>query len=175
MDGSVRQRQGTILGSTRWTLPLALLGMPALDLWVVPPPGIDAMADRLAFAARCNAIAMLPYFAVCVFIMTTRFLGGAHDPLSHAEPPGLKIDCRVMQNHLEQTFAFAIAAFALAATLPAQHLQALPIATGVFVIGRLVYWWGYHREGTLGRAPGVQLTTAVTLPMVMLAAALVIV
>ena len=36
------------------------------------------------------------------------------------------------------------------------------------------YWWGYHRGGTLARAPGVQLTFAVTIPMVLAAIALVL-
>lgn len=170
----VRQRQGKIASSIWWTLPLALLGVPALDVWVVAPPAVDGIAERLAYAARCNAIAVVPYFAVCVKIMLTRFLSGAHDPLSHVEDHSLKVDCRVMQNHLEQLVAFALSAFALVTLLPREHLQLLWLATAVFVVGRFVYWWGYHREGTLGRAPGVQLTAAITIPMVLFAAVLVL-
>lgn len=170
----VRQRQRLIAGSLWWTAATILLGIPILHAWVVPAPQVDLMTDRLALAMRCNAIAMLPYCAVCMKIMLTRFLQGAHDPLSHTESHGLKVDCRVMQNHLEQFVVFAIATMALATTLPAAHLGLLPITTGIFVVGRLIYWWGYHREGTLGRAPGVQLTAGVTIPLSLVAAAMVL-
>ena len=35
------------------------------------------------------------------------------------------------------------------------------------MLARLVYWWGYHRSWTLGRAPGVQMTFALTVPLVL--------
>jgi uncharacterized membrane protein YecN with MAPEG domain len=171
---AVRGRQRRILGSIWWTLPLVLLGAPALDLWVVAPLAIEGRGERIALAIQCNAIALVPYFGVCMKIATTRFLEGAHDPLSMSPSASLAVDCRVMQNHLEQLVAFAIAALALATLLPAGHLQLLPIATAFFVVARLVYGWGYHRQGTLGRAPGVQMTFAVTVPMVLGAVLLVI-
>lgn len=174
VDLAVRQRQRAIAGSIWWTAATILIGIPILHVWVVPAPQLETMTDRLVFAVRCNAIAILPYTAVCVKIMLTRFLQGAHDPLAHAESHSLKVDCRVMQNHLEQFVVFAIATLALATTLPAEFLGLLPIATGVFVVGRLIYWWGYHREGTLGRAPGVQLTFGVTIPLVVVAAVMVL-
>src|SRR5207248_3339234 len=48
----------------------------------------------------------------------------------------------------------------------------VPILCVFFVFARAVYWWGYLRDGTLGRAPGVQLTFALTFHM--LAAALLL-
>jgi len=171
----VQTRQRRILGSTWWTLPLVLLGAPALALWVVPPPGLDGRGERIAFALQCNAVALMPYFAVCMKIAAVRFFEGTHDPLSHQPSPSLAIDCRVMQNHLEQLVAFAIASLALATVLPAGYLQLLPVATGCFFVGRVIYGWGYHRQGTLGRAPGVQITFAVTVPMVLAAFVLVLV
>ena len=170
----VRARQRSILGSTWWTLPLVLLGIPALDLWVVGAPAIDGRGERIAFALQCNAVALMPYFVVCMKIAGTRFFQGSHDPLTHATSASLAIDCRVLQNHLEQLVAFAIAALALATLLPAAHLQLLPLATAAFVLGRILYGWGYHRQGTLGRAPGVQISFAVTVPMVLGAFVLVL-
>jgi uncharacterized membrane protein YecN with MAPEG domain len=171
----IRTRQRTIIGSMWWTLPLVLVGVPAFATWVVVPPGIDDRGERIAFALQCNAVAVMPYFLVCLKITTTRFFGGTHDPLSHSASPSLAIDCRVMQNHLEQFVAFATAALALATLLPATQLQLLPLATATFVLGRLLFWWGYHRDGTLGRAPGVQVTFATTIPMVLGAFAMVLV
>ena len=62
----VRRRQRAIAGSIWWTATTFLLGIPALHLWVVPSPNVEAMADRLAYAARCDAVAIVPYFAVCI-------------------------------------------------------------------------------------------------------------
>jgi uncharacterized membrane protein YecN with MAPEG domain len=97
-----------------------------------------------------------------------RFWEGSHNPITNTESPNLKIDARVLQNHLEQLAAFALMLFGLSTVLGREHLQLLPISTGVFVIARLIYWRGYHRQGTLGRAPGVQLTLFVTLPLLIL-------
>ena len=157
-----------------WTVPTVFIGIPLLHLFVVPPPAIGGMADRLALAARCSVIAVVPYFLVIMKVMRVRFWSGSHDPLTHAESPALKIDARVLQNHLEQLVAFALVLFGLSTVLPREHLQLLPIATGVFVVARFIYWRGYHRQGTLGRAPGVQITLFVMLPLLILTVGLVL-
>jgi uncharacterized membrane protein YecN with MAPEG domain len=163
-----RRGQRLISSSIWWTALVVFVGVPLLHVYVVPPPAAETMADRLGLAARCNAIAAVPYFLVILKIMRDRFREGSHDPITHVESPTLKIDARVLQNHLEQLVAFSLVLFGLSTTLGHEHLQLLPIATGVFVVARLIYWRGYHRKGTLGRAPGVQLTLFVTLPMLLL-------
>jgi uncharacterized MAPEG superfamily protein len=173
---SERARQGQLLISSSiwWTLLAVFIGVPLLHLFVVPPPAIEDTADRLALAARCNAIAAVPFYLVILRIMQVRFWEGSHDPTTHTESPALKIDARVLQNHLEQLVAFAFVVFGLSTVLPPQHLQLLPIETGLFVVARLIYWRGYHRKGTLGRAPGVQLSLFVTLPLLILTVVLVL-
>ncbi len=173
-SGAVGQRQQVIASSIRWTAPLVVLGVPLLHLFVVPSPQVEGMAERLALAVHCALIAAVPYFAVCMTILSTRFRSGSHDPISHAETPAMKIDCRVLQNHLEQLVLFTLVMLALATTLPRDHLQILPIATAVVFVARFIYWRGYHRNGTLGRAPGVQLTMFVTAPLMVLAVVLVV-
>ena len=63
-----------------------------------------------------------------------------------------------MQNTLEQLIWLAFCIFALATVLAPSQARIIPIACAFFAIARLVYWLGYLRNGTLGRAPGVQLT-----------------
>lgn len=140
----------------------------ALYFWVVPPPdGMAELAARIALALRCSAVAVLPYFAVCLVILTRRLIEGSHDPLAGAESHALQVERRVMQNTLEQLVAFVLAILALATMLAPAQMRLLPIVTGGFVVARLAYWWGYHRSGTLGRAPGVQMTYALTVPLVL--------
>lgn len=132
----------------------------ALYLWFVPPlSGMEELASRIALALRCGAVAALPYFALSLVILARRLVEGSHDPLAAAESATLCIEARVMQNTLEQLVAFVLAILALATLLAPAQMHLLPIATGAFVLARLVYWWGYHRSGTLGRAPGVQMTS----------------
>lgn len=173
---SERARRGRrlIASSIWWTALPVFVGVPLLHLYVVSPPAVETMADRLALAARCSVIAVVPYFLVIMRIMRLRFWSGSHDPLTHAESPTLKIEARVLQNHLEQLVAFALMLFGLSTTLGREHLQLLPISTGVFVVARVIYWRGYHRQATLGRAPGVQLTLFLMLPMLLLTVMLVL-
>ena len=100
-DG-VRRRQQSIAGSLWWTGAVLLIGAPVLFFWVVPAPRIDTTslhgglhggetASRLVFAARCNAVAIVPYLLVCIRIMVGRFFEGAHDPMSHAESAALNL------------------------------------------------------------------------------------
>ena len=105
-------------------------------------------------AVRWLLVAMVPYAAVCIAILSARFFEGAHNPLVGGESERLKIHCRVMQNTLEQLVWFAICILSLATYLTPAQARLIPIACTFFAVARFVYWWGYLRSGTLGRAPG---------------------
>lgn len=79
-------------------------------------------------------------------------------PIAGLEEPVAKVHCRVMQNTLEQFVWFATCLLVLATYLQPQQARLIPILCVFFAAARMVYWWGYLRNGTLGRAPGVQLT-----------------
>jgi uncharacterized membrane protein YecN with MAPEG domain len=167
MDKVARQRY--IGGSMWFTVP----GTLAL-LWaayaIVPP--LEGMADasaRIVLALRWLLVAMIPYAAVCLVILAARFFEGSHNPLLGEESERLRIHCRVMQNTLEQFAWFAVCILALATFLSAGQARFVPIACTVFALARLVYWWGYLRSGTLGRAPGVQMTFTLNILLLVLA------
>jgi uncharacterized membrane protein YecN with MAPEG domain len=166
----VGPRRARVRYIARGFLPVVLgthAAVAVLYLWVVPPiAGMEELAARIALALQCAAVAALPYFAVCLVILARRLHEGSHDPLAGADSPALRIEARVMQNTLEQLVAFVLAILALATLLAPAQVRLLPIVTGAFVVARLLYWWGYYRKGTLGRAPGVQMTFALTAPLV---------
>jgi uncharacterized membrane protein YecN with MAPEG domain len=158
-------RQRFIAGSIWFTVPGTFLVLWGAYALVAPLQGMEEPASRLVLAVRWLPVAMLPYAAVCLTILLARFFEGAHDPLAGAESERLKIHCRVMQNTLEQLVWFALCVLALATWLAPAQVRLVPVACIFFAAARFVYWWGYLRRGTLGRAPGVQLTFALNIAL----------
>ncbi len=162
-DGTARRR--FIARSIWWTVPGVLLAV-ALG-YALLPPMLEAgnPGARLVMAARWLVVALLPYAAVCAHIAAARFFEGAHDPLAGTESERLKIHCRVMQNTLEQLVWFTVCILALATLLGPTQVRVVPVLCVVFAVARFVYWWGYLRQGTLGRAPGVQMSFTINIAL----------
>ena len=136
---------------------------------LVPPlPGLTEPNDRLILAVRWLLVAFIPYAAVCLTILYQRYAEGAHNPLLGAESQQVKVQCRVMQNTLEQLIWFALCILPLATLLSASEVRLIPILCVYFALARFVYWWGYLRGGTLGRSPGVQFTFLLNIPLLAL-------
>ena len=155
-DKAARQR---FIAKTIWfTVPGTYLLLGAAYAIVPPLPGLEETSARLLLAVRWLLVAMIPYAAVCLVILSARFFEGAHNPLLGEESERLKIQCRVMQNTLEQLVWFALCVVPLATFLQPAQAHLIPIVCAFFALARFVYWWGYLRSGTLGRSPGVQLT-----------------
>lgn len=158
MSPDKKARQRFIIGSA-WLMvpaPLVLLGLTHAVLPAMSH--VEEPVARLPLVSRWLVVATLPYIAMCFTIAWARFFEGAHDPTLGGESNRLAIHCRVMQNTLEQLVWFAINVFALAPMLEPAYVKLVPVACVVFALARLLYWRGYLREGTLGRAPGVQAT-----------------
>jgi uncharacterized membrane protein YecN with MAPEG domain len=167
-DKAARKR---FISRTIWlTVPGTLLAIGALYLLVPPLEGVGTLAERLALTLRWLFVAMLPYAALCLTILVRRFFEGAHNPLAGGESEGLRIHARVLGNTLEQLVWLALCLLALATLLEPAQMRLIPIACIFFVFARLVYWWGYLRLGTLGRAPGVQLTFSLNVTLLVLVA-----
>lgn len=167
--GDKPARQRFIASSIWFTLP----GTPALialATTLLPPlGGMEEPASRVLLALRWLPVAALPYAAVCLVIATVRFFEGAHNPLLGGESEALRIHGRVMQNTLEQLAWFTLCLLPVAAALAPAQARLLPVLCVAFALVRLLYWWGYLRSGTLGRAPWVQCTFAINVPLLVAA------
>ena len=136
-----------------------VIGMLALVTFltfhILPSPEIaDTIAARLAYALSANVFAMIPLFLMMLTIGNERFFSDAIDPLRHAENKTMEINIRVSQNTLEQNFFFVIGTLALSTIVPMQYLQVVWACAITFVIGRFLFWAGYHKN-PLYRAPGL--------------------
>jgi hypothetical protein len=146
-----------------------IVGM-ALSVWVLvqvlPAPGIDSLAERLAFALRINVVALVPFFVMLIAIGNSRFLSDAIDPTLRAETSRQQVDGRVADNTLQQNFVFAVASLALSTVVDATHLQVIWACAIVFMVARLLFWFGYRLHPLL-RAPGMSATAYLNLGMIL--------
>jgi uncharacterized membrane protein YecN with MAPEG domain len=165
-------RQSFIASSIWLTVPGTYAFLGAAYAFLPPLNGLEEPSARLSVAVRWLLLAVIPYAAVCVVIASARLWEGAHNPLLGRESERLKIHCRVLQNTLEQLVWFALCVMALATYLPPAQMRLIPIVCTFFAVARFVYWWGYLRSDTLGRAPGVQLTFSLNIPLLVLAVVL---
>ena len=162
-------RQRFMARSIWFTVPGTYLVLAAAYAVVPPLEGMQEPGARLVLAARWLLVAMIPYAAVCVTILSARFFEGAHNPLLGGESERLKIHCRVLQNTLEQLVWLALCLLSLATLLAPAQARLIPISCTFFAAARFIYWWGYLRSGTLGRSPGVQLTFSLNIYLLVLA------
>lgn len=156
--GGKRERQRYIARSIWYTVPGTAAAVAAAYRVLPPLHGMEQATDRLVLAVQWLPVALLPYVAVCLHIALARLVEGSHDPLAAQESERLRVHGRVMQNTLEQLVWFAVGLLALATMLTPAEARLVPILCVAFALARVVYWRGYLRAGTLGRAPGVQIT-----------------
>ena len=79
--------------------------------------------------------------------------GVVHDP----DCPPVEINTKFILNTFEQFTAYFIANAGLAMYCPIEEARTLPILTGLFVLGRILFWVGYHKNPYL-RAFGFGVT-----------------
>ena len=117
------------------------------------------MAGRLGFAALWFAVPGFVLLVAILMVSTTRRFSAEDIGGQAAGPPSarLAIKAAFLQNTLEQTVLAAGFYFALAAVAGGAWLALLPVAAGLFVIGRVLFYRGYPR-GAQGRSLGMGLT-----------------
>lgn len=137
------------------------LGAFAAAFWLGPtittfPTGLP---ERLALAAGCWAVTAFVLLVAVMIVSTTRRFSPEDIGGQAAGPPSDKLAIRAafLQNTLEQSVVAAGAYGALASVAGGAWMALLPVSAALFVIGRALFFRGYHR-GAKGRSLGMALT-----------------
>ena len=152
---TARQRPFIMVLAANWAFSLAFfLGMK--QIWHWQPEAWD-IADRLALVIKDAVFALLPGVIGILIVAAQRldpsmWVGRVAKPNS-----SLDINTRFILNTFEQFIAYFIANAGLAIYCPLEEARSLPLLTMLFVIGRILFWIGYHRNPYL-RAFGFGVT-----------------
>ena len=121
-----------------------LLSLYALSQ-LMPGIGVDASAgERLAYALQWIAVAAVPLVLTIGSVGNARFSSEAIDPTAGKESPAVAINCRVVDNTVQQYLLFGVASLAVAASARGDQLGIVAGAAIVFVLARLAFWIGYR-------------------------------
>jgi hypothetical protein len=120
-------------------------------------PEAWGIADRLALVIKDGVVAIIPgVIAICIVaaqrLNPSMFVGQVPKPNSPVD-----INTKFILNTFEQFTAWFIANAGLAMYCPIEEARTLPILTALFVLGRILFWVGYHKNPYL-RAFGFGLT-----------------
>ena len=126
-------------------------------VWHWAPSEWATAGDRIALVFKCAAFALLPsVLAICVVaaqrLNPSMWVGRIAKPNS-----SLDFNTRFILNTFEQFTAYLVAIAVVALYSPIGEARALPILTMLFVVGRILFWIGYHNSPHL-RAFGFGLT-----------------
>lgn len=123
------------------TMVAALIGLSS----VIAGLPHDAMTgDRLAYAVQWIALAALPLILAIGSVGNARFASEAIDPTAGKESEAVAINCRVVDNTMQQYLLFAAASLAVAAGARGDQLSIVAAGAIVFVFARLAFWIGYR-------------------------------
>jgi uncharacterized MAPEG superfamily protein len=124
------------------------IGTMILSLWllysVLPNPDLFGLADRIAYALKWDAVAVLPVVVMFAAIGNARALGEAIDPTLGKEDARMLINGKVAANTLEQFLLFLVGSLALAAAVEGPKVKIVAAAAITFVAMRIAFWIGYR-------------------------------
>jgi hypothetical protein len=176
-DDAGMQRAERAIRTAGWISLLALAAAVPLG-YVALPAVIDfpqALAERLAFAARASLFVLLWVVAAVFMVSSGRRTSPADIGGSAGGPPSDRIAVRVafLHNTLEQAVIATALYFALATLLSGAWLSLIVVGVAFFAIGRILFLRGYAR-GAEGRSLGMTLTMLPTVCGYVLAVVLMV-
>jgi len=116
-------------------------------------PQAANMADRLALALRVLVFPALTLAAAIGRVSFGRCRSAAINPLAGRDHV-IEFHQRILQNTLEQLAIHVVAILSLATYLTPDTFKFVPMLSGMFVLGRILFWLGYPNRRTFGYALG---------------------
>ena len=125
-----------------WLFAAAVFAIAKL-LWHWVPTDWT-LGDRIALVIKDAVIAIMPaVLAICIVaaqrLDPSMFVGRSPKPNSAVD-----INNRFILNTVEQFILYFIGNAGMALYCPPEEARALIILTALFVLGRLLFWVGYH-------------------------------
>jgi len=157
------QRQRVFAGMAGAALFSIVVVTAGMTWWPFTVPAAAPLAERLAYTLRCEVFVGLMLLIGIGNVARQRFFSEtAIDGSNPAADSSIDINCRYVQNSNEQCLLAFIGHLALTAVMPADALVAIPVLVTLFVIARICFWVGYHRD-PVSRAFGFAATFYPTL------------
>ncbi len=113
--------------------------------------------DRLTLVIQCAILAILPAVAAVVVVASQRLRPDRQVGRKLKAYSPVDINTRFIKNTVEQFVLFLVGISGMAAFVTSSDAATIPILTGMFITGRVLFWVGYHKN-PLVRAFGFGLT-----------------
>lgn len=125
----------------------------------IPVPELPTLIDRVAYTLQWQIASVLTLFVGIGTVARKRLQTTAIDPINGRGEHHVLVDCRYVQNTLEQLVMNSFGQMMLSTYLKEDQMKAIPLLVLLFVIGRITFWIGYRRS-YLHRAFGFALTVS---------------
>ena len=150
----MRREQKIVIAGALSGIAVMIAGLVLLPGIMPALPETADAGERLAYAAKWDAVAVIPLFFAIVAVGNARFASEAIDPLAGKESRQMIINGRVVDNTVQQYLMFLPATLAVAASARGSEVGIIAAAALIFVVMRFAFWIGY-RLNPLYRAFGM--------------------
>lgn len=115
------------------------------------------VSDRLELMINCSIIAVTPAVLAIAIVAAQRLNPDMWVGQNVKPNSALDVNTRFILNTVEQFILFFVGLAGIALYVPLSEAHSIPILTSLFVMGRALFWIGYHKNPYL-RAFGFGLT-----------------
>jgi len=130
------------------------IGVKQLIVW---RPDFWSVADRLALMIQCSIVSCVPAIAAIAVVAIQRLNPDMWIGQEVKRYSALDINNRFILNTVEQFILFVVGLSGIALFAPYQQAHSIPVLTSLFLLGRAMFWYGYHKNPYL-RAFGFGIT-----------------
>lgn len=120
-------------------------------------PDFWDVADRLALMIQCSIVSLVPAILAIAIVAIQRLNPDMWIGQEVKRYSALDINNRFILNTVEQFILFVVGLSGIALFAPYQEAHSIPVLTSLFLLGRALFWYGYHKNPYL-RAFGFGIT-----------------